>query len=96
MSHDTAIIPHRRISDGRFPWVAVGERILLWGTVLGMVGAGAMKYAKLVETMAKAEDMDKRVYILEKDKEVSAAKDDERWRACFDRLDRIERKLDRR
>ena len=87
---------HRRKSDGKIPWVAIAERILLWVAILGIVGTGAIKYAKIVETIENSQITVKRVDDLERDRDVKSAKSDERWREVFARLDRIEFKIDRR
>lgn len=87
---------HRRTTDGRVPWPVIAERILLWAAVLSVLGAGAIKYARLAATADKADSTERRVSDLEKVQGVSDARSDEKWKAVIDRLDRIERKIDRR
>lgn len=93
---DAEALGHRRKLDGKIPWMAIAERILLWAAVMGVVGTTASKFTKYAEAVEKAAATEKRVDDLERDRDVKSAKSDERWREAFARLDRIENKLDRR
>lgn len=88
-----ATFDHRRRSDRGYAKMI--ERILLWVALATAVATGATKYGRMVDAVEKAEDAQRRVSVVETRREVDDAKSEERWKALWDRLDRMERKLDR-
>lgn len=88
-----ATFDHRRRGDKGYAKTV--ERILLWVALATAVATGATKYGRMLDAVEKAEDAQRRVTIVETRRDVDEARSEERWKSLWDRLDRMERKLDR-
>lgn len=86
----------RRREERSLPYARIAERVLLWAAVLSAFVAGAVKYVRLNDTVVKAEELEKRVSIVERDQVERRVESNSRWEEILRRLDRIERKVDRR
>lgn len=75
--------------------VILAERIILWGSVCGLIVAVVTQYVRMKDVVDGSPAIVERVTVIEKTQAVESAVGEERWRRIETWMQRIERKIDR-